>query len=40
MARVETALTQLFGIRHPVILAGMNVAAGASLNCPRPLLSG
>lgn len=28
---IETELTRLFGIKHPVILAGMNVAAGPKL---------
>ncbi len=27
--RIQTAITQLFAIEHPIILAGMNVAAGA-----------
>lgn len=27
----HTPLTDLFGIKHPVILAGMNVAAGPEL---------
>ncbi|KAG9043116.1 hypothetical protein FS837_009975 [Tulasnella sp. UAMH 9824] len=31
MARISTPITKLFGIDHPVILAGMNVAAGPKL---------
>ncbi|KAJ3096816.1 hypothetical protein HDU97_005560 [Phlyctochytrium planicorne] len=31
MATITTPLTKLFGIKHPVILAGMNVAAGPEL---------
>ncbi|KAI9330978.1 2-nitropropane dioxygenase [Obelidium mucronatum] len=31
MATIETPLTKLFKIKHPVILAGMNVAAGPEL---------
>jgi NAD(P)H-dependent flavin oxidoreductase YrpB (nitropropane dioxygenase family) len=29
--RIQTSLTELLGIRHPVLLAGMNVAAGPKL---------
>ncbi|KAJ1568125.1 hypothetical protein HK405_003553 [Cladochytrium tenue] len=29
--RIQTPLTKLFGIKHPVLLAGMNVAAGPEL---------
>ncbi len=29
--KIRTAATDLFGIRHPVLLAGMNVAAGPKL---------
>ena len=28
---ITTPLTKLFGIQHPIILAGMNVAAGPEL---------
>ena len=28
---IKTRFTELFGIKHPIILAGMNVAAGPSL---------
>jgi NAD(P)H-dependent flavin oxidoreductase YrpB (nitropropane dioxygenase family) len=28
---IVTPLTKLFGIDHPIILAGMNVAAGPAL---------
>ncbi|KAJ3227719.1 hypothetical protein HDU81_006515 [Chytriomyces hyalinus] len=31
MTTITTPLTKLFGIKHPVILAGMNVAAGPEL---------
>ena len=31
METLKTPITQLFGIKHPIILAGMNVAAGPSL---------
>ncbi|KAH7915251.1 2-nitropropane dioxygenase [Hygrophoropsis aurantiaca] len=31
MSIITTPVTQLFGIKHPVILAGMNVAAGPEL---------
>ncbi|EKM81624.1 hypothetical protein AGABI1DRAFT_111903 [Agaricus bisporus var. burnettii JB137-S8] len=31
MATITTPITELFGIRHPVLLAGMNVAAGPEL---------
>ncbi|GMK59758.1 hypothetical protein CspeluHIS016_0803640 [Cutaneotrichosporon spelunceum] len=31
MARLNTPITELFGIEHPVILAGMSVAAGPKL---------
>ncbi len=30
-ARLNTAVTSLFGIKHPILLAGMNVAAGPEL---------
>jgi NAD(P)H-dependent flavin oxidoreductase YrpB (nitropropane dioxygenase family) len=29
--RLNTAVTSLFGIKHPILLAGMNVAAGPEL---------
>jgi NAD(P)H-dependent flavin oxidoreductase YrpB (nitropropane dioxygenase family) len=28
---IQTPLTELFGIKHPILLAGMNVASGADL---------
>lgn len=28
---ISTPLTKLFGIKHPIMLAGMNVAAGPEL---------
>jgi NAD(P)H-dependent flavin oxidoreductase YrpB (nitropropane dioxygenase family) len=28
---ISTPLTKLFGIKHPILLAGMNVAAGSEL---------
>lgn len=28
MATITTPITKMFGIKHPVLLAGMNVAAG------------
>lgn len=28
---ISTPLTKLFGIQHPILLAGMNVAAGPEL---------
>merc|ERR1719160_2317659 len=31
MAGLKTPITEMFGIKHPVILAGMNVAAGPEL---------
>ena len=31
MAAFNTPLTELFGIKHPILLAGMNVAAGPAL---------
>uniref|UniRef100_D8PR59 Uncharacterized protein n=2 Tax=Schizophyllum commune (strain H4-8 / FGSC 9210) TaxID=578458 RepID=D8PR59_SCHCM len=31
MTTIATPITELFGIRHPIILAGMNVAAGPEL---------
>ena len=31
MDSISTELTKLFGIRHPILLAGMNVAAGPEL---------
>jgi len=31
MEGVRTPLTELFNIKHPVFLAGMNVAAGPEL---------
>ena len=31
MAVIRTPITDLFGIKHPIILAGMNVAAGPGL---------
>ncbi|KAJ7075917.1 2-nitropropane dioxygenase [Mycena belliarum] len=31
MATITTPITQLFGIKHPIILAGMSVAAGPEL---------
>ncbi|KAF5351375.1 hypothetical protein D9758_008030 [Tetrapyrgos nigripes] len=31
MAVIQTPITELFGIKHPVLLAGMNVAAGPNL---------
>ncbi|KAF8997906.1 hypothetical protein BDQ17DRAFT_1362815 [Cyathus striatus] len=31
MAVIQTPLTKLFGIKHPILLAGMNVAAGPEL---------
>ncbi|KAE9403493.1 2-nitropropane dioxygenase [Gymnopus androsaceus JB14] len=31
MAVISTPITELFGIKHPVLLAGMNVAAGPEL---------
>ncbi|KAM6497310.1 2-nitropropane dioxygenase [Amanita muscaria] len=31
MARIQTPITELFGIQHPILLAGMNVAAGPEL---------
>lgn len=31
MEGLQTPLTELFGIKHPIILAGMNVAAGPEL---------
>jgi NAD(P)H-dependent flavin oxidoreductase YrpB (nitropropane dioxygenase family) len=31
MSIISTPITELFGIKHPVLLAGMNVAAGPEL---------
>jgi len=31
MTRIETALTELLRIEHPIFLAGMNVASGPAL---------
>jgi NAD(P)H-dependent flavin oxidoreductase YrpB (nitropropane dioxygenase family) len=31
MSVIKTPITDLFGIKHPIILAGMNVAAGPEL---------
>jgi NAD(P)H-dependent flavin oxidoreductase YrpB (nitropropane dioxygenase family) len=31
MSVIKTPITELFGIQHPIILAGMNVAAGPEL---------
>ena len=31
LSEIQTDLTKLFGIEHPVLLAGMNVAAGPKL---------
>jgi NAD(P)H-dependent flavin oxidoreductase YrpB (nitropropane dioxygenase family) len=31
MGSISTPLTKLFGIKHPIFLAGMNVAAGPGL---------
>jgi NAD(P)H-dependent flavin oxidoreductase YrpB (nitropropane dioxygenase family) len=31
MSVIKTPITDLFGIQHPIILAGMNVAAGPEL---------
>jgi NAD(P)H-dependent flavin oxidoreductase YrpB (nitropropane dioxygenase family) len=31
MSVIKTPITDLFGINHPIILAGMNVAAGPEL---------
>ncbi|KAF9240592.1 2-nitropropane dioxygenase [Melanogaster broomeanus] len=31
MARISTPITEMFGIKHPILLAGMNVAAGPEL---------
>ncbi|WVO17968.1 hypothetical protein L204_105666 [Cryptococcus depauperatus] len=31
MSTISTPITQLFGIKHPILLAGMNVAAGPEL---------
>ncbi|KAJ3818016.1 2-nitropropane dioxygenase [Lentinula raphanica] len=31
MAVISTPVTQMFGIKHPILLAGMNVAAGPEL---------
>jgi len=31
MATISTPLTKLFGVKHPIFLAGMNVAAGPGL---------
>lgn len=31
MATIQTPITELFGVRHPVILAGMNIAASPEL---------
>jgi len=31
MSALQTPLTKLFGIKHPIFLAGMNVAAGPRL---------
>lgn len=31
MSTITTPLTKLFGIKHPIMLAGMNVAAGPDL---------
>ncbi|KAL0954033.1 hypothetical protein HGRIS_005187 [Hohenbuehelia grisea] len=31
MATISTPITELFGIKHPILLAGMNVAAGPEL---------
>jgi NAD(P)H-dependent flavin oxidoreductase YrpB (nitropropane dioxygenase family) len=28
---ISTPITELFGIKHPIMLAGMNVAAGPEL---------
>lgn len=29
--KIRTSVTDLFGIKHPILLAGMNVAAGPKL---------
>lgn len=29
--KIRTSVTELFGIKHPILLAGMNVAAGPKL---------
>lgn len=31
MTTITTPLTKLFGVKHPIFLAGMNVAAGPGL---------
>lgn len=31
MSTITTPITELFGIKHPILLAGMNVAAGPEL---------
>ena len=31
MATINTTVTKLFNIKHPIMLAGMNVAAGPEL---------
>ena len=31
MAVIQTPITKMFGIKHPILLAGMNVAAGPEL---------
>jgi NAD(P)H-dependent flavin oxidoreductase YrpB (nitropropane dioxygenase family) len=31
MPVIKTPITELFGIKHPIMLAGMNVAAGPEL---------
>ena len=31
MEGISTPITKLFGIKHPILLAGMNVAAGPEL---------
>ena len=31
MSKISTPITELFGIKHPILLAGMNVAAGPEL---------
>ncbi|KAF3939096.1 hypothetical protein ABW19_dt0210261 [Dactylella cylindrospora] len=31
MATITTPITKLFGVKHPILLAGMNVAAGPKL---------
>jgi NAD(P)H-dependent flavin oxidoreductase YrpB (nitropropane dioxygenase family) len=31
LEKIRTSITELFGIKHPILLAGMNVAAGPKL---------